>query len=686
MKRLLLLALLVAAAAFSGGVGRSQATFVASSQQAATTFAASAAFNGVAVSLTNPGTPLRGSVPLSATASSDRPLVSVTLQRSPAGAGTWTAICAPTAAPYACSWDSTAVADGLYDLRAVVLDGSGYSRTSTVGSRRVDNTAPATTVSAATPLTGTATVSATATDAGSGVISVALEARPSSGGSWTSICTKGSAPYSCSWDTTAVTEGAWDVRATATDAAGNTSSATTANRIVDNAAPTIALTNPGSPLGGTVTLASTTGDGAGSGVASVLYQYRANGSTGAWSTACTGSTAPFSCSWATPVTGNYELRATATDGVGKTTTTATIGNRQVDNTIPATATLNAVASPLKGAVTLSGSGTDANSGMASMRFEYKPSAGSTWSTACSSPAPGPYSCSWNTTAVADGSYDVRAVAIDAAGNTRASATTTGRVVDNTGPAVTLTSPGMFRGTATVAATATDATGITNVAIEYSLAGANSWTTICTDTSSPYSCSWNAAARPDGAYDLRAVSLDTLGNQSTSATVSAYVNNTGPTGSDVQGTNGASSVNDKLDAGDTVVFTYSEAINPASILAGWNGSSTAIRVRVTNNGASDAMEFYDATNTTALNLLATGTSLSIEADYVTGPSVFAATILRSGSTFTVTVGALQSGAVTTKAKGKTAMTWQTNSAATSLANGKPVLPQTITEAGAGDVDF
>ena len=247
MKRLLLLAALLAAAAFSGGVGRSQATFVASSNHANQTFGASPAFNGVAVALSDPGTPLRSTVPLSATASSDRPLVSVTFQRSPAGAGTWTTICAPTAAPYTCSWNSAGVADGLYDLRATALDASGYTRTSTVSSRRVDNTAPATGVTAATPLTGTATVSATATDAGSGVISVAFEARPSSGGSWTPICTDGSSPYSCSWDTTAVADGAWDVRATATDGAGNTSSATTANRIVDNTAPDDHAHEPGHP-------------------------------------------------------------------------------------------------------------------------------------------------------------------------------------------------------------------------------------------------------------------------------------------------------------------------------------------------------------------------------------------------------------------------------------------------------
>ena len=687
MRRLLILALLLAAAALSGGVGRSQATFVGNSDNASQTFGASVAFNGVSVSLGDPGTPLRSTVPLSAAAASDRPLVSVTFQRSPAGGGTWTTICAPTAAPYACSWDSAGVADGLYDLRATALDSSGYSRTSTVGSRRVDNTAPATTVSAATPLTVTVPVSATATDAGSGVLSVAFEARPSSGGSWTPICTDGSSPYSCSWDTTGVADGAWDVRATTTDGAGNTSSATTANRIVDNTAPAITLTNPGTPLAGTVTLASTTGDGAGSGVASVAYEYRTS-PAGAWTAACSSSTAPLSCSWATPATGTYDLRATATDGVGKPAISAVVSARVVDNTLPAVPTMTNPGTPLTGTVTLNGTGTDANSGMASMRFEYKPSAGSTWSTACADVTPpSPFSCAWNTTTVADGSYDVRSVAIDNAGNVRNSATITARVVDNSGPALTVTSPGMFRGTTTINATATDATGVAaaGVTIQYSLAGANSWTTICTDASAPYSCSWNSAGRADGAYDIRAIAQDTPGNQGTSSSVYAYVNNTGPTGSDVQGGNGG--VNDKLDAGDSLVFTYSAAIAPSSVLAGWNGAApAAMRVRVNNSGTSDSMEFYDAANTTPLGLLATGTVLSINIDYVTGPTVFNATIARSGSTFTVTIGSLISGAVTTSPKGKTPMAWQPSSQATSQATGIAVWPTTVTESGASDNDF
>ena len=220
-------------------------------------------------------------------------------------------------------------------------------------------------------------------------------------------------------------------RATATDGAGNTSSSTAANRIVDNTSPTITLTNPGTPLGTTVALGSTTGDGAGSGVSQVLYEYRANGSSGAWSTACTGSTAPFSCNWTTPATGSYDVRAIATDGVNRSTTSATILARQVDITIPSAAAMSNPGTPLYGTVTLNGTGTDANSGMASMRFEYKLSAGSVWSTACTDVTPpSPFSCSWNTTTVADGTYDVRSVAIDAAGNTRNSATIASRVVED----------------------------------------------------------------------------------------------------------------------------------------------------------------------------------------------------------------------------------------------------------------
>ncbi len=112
------------------GVQPSQATFVASSTTAASTFATAADFNTVAVTLDDPGTPLQGSVALAATASSDRGIERVRFQVSPAGAGTWADACEATAAPYTCAWDTNGD-DGLVDVRAVARDTAGYERSAT---------------------------------------------------------------------------------------------------------------------------------------------------------------------------------------------------------------------------------------------------------------------------------------------------------------------------------------------------------------------------------------------------------------------------------------------------------------------------------------------------------------------------------------------------------------------------
>ena len=75
--------------------------------------------------------------------------------------------------------------------------------------------------------------------------------------------------------------------------------------------------------------------------------------------------------------------------------------------------------------------------MAALRFEYRLN-GSTgaWATACTDTVTPFTTCNWNTTAVANGSYDLRSVAVDGAGNERASTAVTARIVDNTSPTAT----------------------------------------------------------------------------------------------------------------------------------------------------------------------------------------------------------------------------------------------------------
>ena len=69
-----------------------------------------------------------------------------------------------------------------------------------------------------------------------------------------------------------------------------------------------------------------------------------------------------------------------------------------------------------------------------------------------------------------------------------------------------------------------------------------------------------------------------------------MDNTAPTATDVQTTNVGGGTNGKAETGDTITFTYSETLDPYSILAGWNGSSTAYGpIRNRDEVAADRFE-------------------------------------------------------------------------------------------------
>src|SRR3989442_154397 len=100
----------------------------------------------------------------------------------------------------------------------------------------------------------TVLLTATASDSGgSSVASVAFQHRPSGGGSWTTIGTDATSPYSTSFDTTVVTDGLYDLRSVATDAAGNVEASpiVIASRRIDNTPPSATMLSPGHPVRGT---------------------------------------------------------------------------------------------------------------------------------------------------------------------------------------------------------------------------------------------------------------------------------------------------------------------------------------------------------------------------------------------------------------------------------------------------
>jgi hypothetical protein len=177
--------------------------------------------------MNDPGTNLRASVPLTATATDTvSGVASVTFEFSPAGAGTWTAVGTDTSSPYSVSLDTTSVSDGLHDFRTVAVDYAGNSKTSAaVGNRRIDNLEPAGEITApasGATVTGVVSVRSDSEDSGSGVLRVDFQLKPASG-PYALLASDTSAPYSIDWasNTGAYPDGRYTLRAITTDSAGN---------------------------------------------------------------------------------------------------------------------------------------------------------------------------------------------------------------------------------------------------------------------------------------------------------------------------------------------------------------------------------------------------------------------------------------------------------------------------------
>jgi hypothetical protein len=510
------------------------------------------------------------------------------------------------------------------------------------------------------------------------VAGLTLQYRRAGTTAWTDLCTTGAATLACSLNAAAQADGDLELRALAVDGAANSRSTPPLTRRVDNTAPAAAAGGP-AVLRGIVTLTATAADGAGTGVASVAIQHRPSGN-GAWTTTCTDATAPYSCTLdSTTLSGFVDIRAVATDTSGLVTPTAVL-TRRVDNVAPSTPTLANPGTTLQGTINVTGTATDAESGVASWALEYRVSGGATWIPACSDGA-APYGCAWSTTTVADGLYDLRAVATDGGGLTKASAALTSRRVDNLGPTVTLGDPGTpVRGTVTLTATATDPVGVSSVVFERKATSSSTWTAICTVNASPWTCAWNTGGAADGVFDVRVRATDTLGHVSVATATGRQVDNTVPVATDVQGGNGGA-VAGRPDAGDWLRFTWSETVTPASILAGWTGTPVPVTVTIGDATRRDTVDVTSSSGT--LKLLAVAGGLSMNADVVGSATVFDATMAQAGASITVTLGARRSGTVRTAAAA--AMTWRAPAAVKDAAGNASAALQ-VTESGAADADF
>ena len=137
----------------------------------------------------------------------------------------------------------------------------------------------------------------------------------------------------------------------------------------------------------------------------------------------------------------------------------------------------------------------------------------------------PYSMTWDTSALPNGSHTLQAVATDAAHNSASTPTITVTVSntppDTTPPTVSIGAPAAgatVSGTATVSAGASDNVAVAKVElyVDGVLNG--------TDTTAPYSFAWSTTAASNGAHTLKLVATDTAGNAANVSRAVTVANN------------------------------------------------------------------------------------------------------------------------------------------------------------------
>ena len=161
----------------------------------------------------------------------------------------------------------------------------------------------------------------------------------------------------------------------------------------------------------------------------------------------------------------------------------------------------------------------------------------------------------------------------------------------------------------------------------------------------------ASSPLSGTKNYTITSTDALSYSQLQSGYSVTIDNTAPTATNIQTANNGSTVG-KAQQGDTITFTFSEQIDPQSILAGWTGASTSVVVRLEDGGCTlilcgdDSFRIFNAANSSALpfgtiNLNAHnytgGGLLGSRPDSLFGATGTASTMVQSGATITITLG-------------------------------------------------
>ncbi len=202
-----------------------------------------------------------------------------------------------------------------------------------------------------------------------------------------------------------------------------------------------------------------------------------------------------------------------------------------------------------------------------------------------------------------------------------------------------------------------------------------------------------AATPlsEGAKTYSITASDSASNSRTDTGHEVTVDNTPPSAADVQATNTSGGTAGRAEQGDTLTLTFSEPVEPSSILSGWSGSNTNVTVRLIDGSllglGNDQLEIYDAADSSRLPLgrIDLGAGNYVATVLGLGTARFDSSVMQqSASSLTITLGA-HSGASATQG-GPGAMTWSGLSSAVVDRAGNAASTASASESGGSDREF
>ncbi len=316
---------------------------------------------------------------------------------------------------------STSAATGYYAFTETVKNVSSIQTGSAVGSYNVSNSSTPPTVTMTSPLNGSTlsgSVPLAATASSSiGIASVDFTVDGNV------VCSDTTSPYTCDWNSTSVPNGVHILYATAHDASSLNGYSPQAIVIVSNGAD---ITPPSIPANLSATAISSsqvslswsasTDNVGGSGLAG--YNIVRNGTT-IYQT--TGTATTYGDTGLTPNT-NYTYQVKARDIAGNvsglsTSVNVTTPTQPVQDITPPTVSLTSPLSgtTVSGAVALSAAASDNTGGSGMNRVEFKVDGGLVNSDTAS-----PYSYSWDSNTIGNGTHFISATAYDNVGNSNTS--------------------------------------------------------------------------------------------------------------------------------------------------------------------------------------------------------------------------------------------------------------------------